>query len=145
MQGNRKMIINLNEEEDEFSPSLLDMDKFRKEISPPPSLRSFNYSNEANLIQNKKKSKQNNKLTGRKRQNNKNKKKENSILNNFYFLEKIRNILNVKCVTCHQCKKVNYEKNVLTCKRFSCGESFCEKCIKSYVSKICFREIILKY
>ena len=136
MQGNRKMIINLNEEEDEFSPSLLDMDKFRKEISPPPSLRSFNYSNEANNISNKKKSKQNNKLTGRKRQNNKNKKKENSILNNFYFLEKIRNILNVKCVTCHQCKKVNYEKNVLTCKRFSCGESFCEKCIKSYVSFI---------
>ena len=40
MQGSRKMIINIKEEDEEFDPSLLDMDKFRKEISPPPSLSS---------------------------------------------------------------------------------------------------------
>lgn len=87
MQGSRKMIINIKEEDEEFDPSLLDMDKFRKEISPPPSLRSFNFSNETNNNNNsnKKRSRQSKKENGKKKQNNKSRKKENSI----FFLFKL--------------------------------------------------------
>ena len=79
MQGNRKMTINLNEEEDD--PSCLDMDKFRKEISPPPSLKSLNIY-ESNNKSNKKRRRQNNKNNGKRKQNSKRRKKDNSI---FYF------------------------------------------------------------
>ena len=64
MQGTRKMTINLNEEEND--PSCLDMDKFRKEISPPPSLKSLNIY-ESNNNSNKKRRRQNNKNNGKRR------------------------------------------------------------------------------
>ena len=81
MQGNRKMIINIKEEDEESDPSLLDMDKFRKEISPPPSLKSLNIY-ESNNKSNKKRRRQNNKNNDKRKQNCKRRKKDNSI---FYF------------------------------------------------------------
>ena len=66
-------------------------------------------------------------------------KEEKRIIVFFIFfkifnLEKNKNIFNEKCVSCHKCKRVNYEKNVLTCKSYICLQSFCERCIKSYVT-----------
>ena len=40
--------------------------------------------------------------------------------------------IEVNAVNCHQCKKIEITKNIITCSNESCRESYCFACIQKY-------------